>query len=51
MVGRLTLVGGAGNRIGFDSLALCQKNNSINTGGEHHLEWGGAFWLRVRVTA
>ena len=34
MVGRLTLVGGAGNRIGFESLALCQENNNINAGGE-----------------
>ena len=74
MVGRPTLVGGAGNRTGFDSLTLCQKitasiqgvntiwngaeysgfvcgqphrvrfphplpkNNSINTGGERHMQ-------------
>ena len=35
MVGRPTLVGGAGNRTGFESLALCQlENSSINAGGE-----------------
>ena len=52
MVGRLTLVGGAGNRTGFDSLTLCQKTTA-SMQGVNGPRWaaGSKTQARVRIFA